>query len=242
MGLDGVELIMELEERFGIELPDDELEGTLTIADLHRLIAGKLAHREAWPCLTSVLFLRTRKALVDLTGADRRDISPRTDTAGLLPTQDRRATWDALGRALELKLPPLERPLWMHRLLLASTAALIGAGILVLFLKAFAAGGALVAIGITYGAVASWATARFAVHLPEGCDTIGGAVKVALALNYGRLAAQKGRWHRGEVGEALRATIAQWLSVPPDQIRETTVLSDLVARAEGVAIGRGRIA
>jgi hypothetical protein len=69
MGLDVVELVMELEDRFGIDLTDEDLEGTQTVADLYRLVVSKLEHKEAWPCLTSVLFLRMRKALMELGGS-----------------------------------------------------------------------------------------------------------------------------------------------------------------------------
>jgi hypothetical protein len=160
MGLDVVELVMELEDRFGIDLTDEDLEGTQTVADLYRLVVSKLEHKEAWPCLTSVLFLRMRKALMELEGIERQQVTPRTETASQLPAEDRRATWEALGEALERKLPPLNRPLSMHRALLVSTAAPIVLGIIALFVKAFVLGAPLLAGGIAYGVVASGPTDR----------------------------------------------------------------------------------
>ena len=41
--LDTVELSLGLEERFGIEIPDEDLEGLVTVADAVRLIESKLA-------------------------------------------------------------------------------------------------------------------------------------------------------------------------------------------------------
>jgi acyl carrier protein len=40
--LDTVELTVGIEERFGIEIPDDELEGVDTISDIVSLISKKL--------------------------------------------------------------------------------------------------------------------------------------------------------------------------------------------------------
>jgi acyl carrier protein len=40
--LDLVELVMALEEEFGIEVPEEELEGVETVGQAYDLIAGKL--------------------------------------------------------------------------------------------------------------------------------------------------------------------------------------------------------
>ena len=40
--LDLVELVMALEEEFGIEVPEDELEGVETVGQAYDLVAGKL--------------------------------------------------------------------------------------------------------------------------------------------------------------------------------------------------------
>ena len=40
--LDLVELVMALEEEFGVEVPEDELEGVETVGQAYDLIAGKL--------------------------------------------------------------------------------------------------------------------------------------------------------------------------------------------------------
>jgi acyl carrier protein len=41
--LDLVELVMALEEEFGVEVPEEELEGVETVGQAYDLIAGKLS-------------------------------------------------------------------------------------------------------------------------------------------------------------------------------------------------------
>ena len=41
--LDLVELVMALEEEFGVEVPEEELEGVETVGQAYELIAGKLS-------------------------------------------------------------------------------------------------------------------------------------------------------------------------------------------------------
>ena len=45
--LDLVELVMALEEEFGVEVPEDELEGIKTVAQAYELDVGKLAWKGA---------------------------------------------------------------------------------------------------------------------------------------------------------------------------------------------------
>ena len=40
--LDVVEIIMSLEDEFGVEIPDDEIEGIKTVEDLVNYLANKL--------------------------------------------------------------------------------------------------------------------------------------------------------------------------------------------------------
>jgi acyl carrier protein len=44
MGLDAVELVMEVEERFGVRIADDEVLPMRTRGDLHDYLLEKCAH------------------------------------------------------------------------------------------------------------------------------------------------------------------------------------------------------
>ena len=71
MGLDFVELIIALEDKFKIDIADEEAGSVTTVEDLFVIVASKLefkSHAVPGPCLTSVAFYRTRRGIVDELG------------------------------------------------------------------------------------------------------------------------------------------------------------------------------
>jgi acyl carrier protein len=46
MGLDGVELVMSIEEEFGVEIPDRVAEQLQTVGGMHDYVFAKLCERE----------------------------------------------------------------------------------------------------------------------------------------------------------------------------------------------------
>ena len=61
MGLDGVEIVMETEETFGIEIPDAIAERLYTPGDLIEYVLSQLATTPSDSCLTQQLFYRLRR-------------------------------------------------------------------------------------------------------------------------------------------------------------------------------------
>ena len=57
MGLDGVELIMAVEEKFGISISDEEAQRVLTVGDMKRLVRAKLDITDSASCLTQRHFM-----------------------------------------------------------------------------------------------------------------------------------------------------------------------------------------
>ena len=62
MGLDTVELVMDVEKAFGLDLPEPELNAVLTIGDLHAVVmrhanipAGSPAAAQCWERLVEVV-------------------------------------------------------------------------------------------------------------------------------------------------------------------------------------------
>ena len=76
MGLDGVELIMETEDVFGIRIEDEEAEICLHPRDVIELIWSTVSHSEKAVCPSQRAFYITRRALVHAFGADRNAVKP----------------------------------------------------------------------------------------------------------------------------------------------------------------------
>ena len=63
MGLDSVELIIEVEEKFQIQIPDIEAENINTVGDLHQCILTKVERNELNRCSTQKIFYQLRREL-----------------------------------------------------------------------------------------------------------------------------------------------------------------------------------
>jgi acyl carrier protein len=86
MGLDSVELIMTIEDKFGIAIPDAECE-----------------HEK---CLSQIVFYRIRKVF-ETFGNEKWKITPNTKMSELLSKTDLKNDWTRLGIRIGLKIPDL---------------------------------------------------------------------------------------------------------------------------------------
>jgi acyl carrier protein len=115
MGLDGVEIIMATEERFGITIPDEDAEKMRTVGDLHHYVLHKLETQ--YPedrCLTSANFYLFRRSCMRTLHVPRSDIKPSTRLSNLLPSRHRSSYWKQLRSETQLELPALLLPLWSY--------------------------------------------------------------------------------------------------------------------------------
>jgi len=124
MGLDSVELVMAVEEDFGIEIPNAVCETLTTprqVADyVYSLHAGEPAG-----CYSQAAFYHLRGALVRLTGVRRRDVRLETRLAGMLPRRGIRELWSALESAIGARvMPRLRAPRHVKLWLILATVAL----------------------------------------------------------------------------------------------------------------------
>ena len=78
MGLESVELVMAFEEEFGVEIPDDEAEQIVTVADARDFIVGKLRERAENPEAVDPeeVWLRLKAIVVDLIAVRPEKVIP----------------------------------------------------------------------------------------------------------------------------------------------------------------------
>jgi acyl carrier protein len=227
MGLDGVELVMEMEEAFGIVIEDLDAEKIGTVGQAYRYILGRVELRTVVPCPSAALFYRLRRDLMALSGADRLAIRPSGRIDDFLPVTDRRAAWIGLGDGLGVGLPRLVLAPWQRWLVLdiglACGMACLVAGFVfegVLPPAVAPAVGVLCLISAASSFAALLVFSRFASTIPEGCETIRGIVLATLGRQPGPAEGVARTWHPDEVWATLRGLIAEQLGVAREEVTE----------------------
>jgi acyl carrier protein len=179
MGLDGVELVMEVEERYGIKLPDAEISRIRTVADLAGLVVARLPHINSI-CPTASMFYAIRRIFTEHAGVQRETVRPSARLNDLFPSQ-RHRIWRELRRH-EISLPQLELSERLDRLLLWSSA--VGAFALVgIFAALWIATNGWFALVVCLALITLYVGAlclvnrRFAVNWPKGVSTVGDLVR-----------------------------------------------------------------
>jgi acyl carrier protein len=227
MGLDTVELVMEVEEAFGITIPDAEAEKIQTVGDLYHFVLARIEGPALTTpgCLSAAAFYRLRRQLMGRFRVERRRIRPASRLDDLIPPANRRADWQRLGECLGWRLPALIRPgwvgpaflgllvVWAAMLLVAwarSGGEAAGAFALVFLVGAIPIGGAVYEL-----------TRPFATVFPT--SDLRGLIPMVLGANFGTFRSNNPHgWTSRDVWDALIAIISEQLGVPPDMLAEST--------------------
>ena len=91
MGLDSVELVLEVEDAFGFSIPDEDAAGLTTMGKLYEYV---LAHRfrgKQDACLSSITFYKIRRALMSVLKIPRDAVRVATELSAIMPRRRRRA-------------------------------------------------------------------------------------------------------------------------------------------------------
>jgi hypothetical protein len=76
MGLEFVEIYMEVEDKFDILFETNEFQNVVTVGDFYKLIISKVDFQDVGYCIKLRVFNRFRKFCIEELGQARRDISP----------------------------------------------------------------------------------------------------------------------------------------------------------------------
>jgi acyl carrier protein len=101
MGLDTVELVMEVEDEFGMSIPDADAELIQTVGQLHAYVCQRLRPRGETVCPTARAFYRFRRALLARQPVPRRCVRPSSRVSRLLP-EECRDRWAAVAEEVGL--------------------------------------------------------------------------------------------------------------------------------------------
>lgn len=237
MGLDIVELVIEIEETFQIRIEDDQAARLRTVGDLYDYILTRLPNREMRTCLGAVAFYRVRRALIEELGVERRAVGPRGSTAEIVPRARRRDTWHRLNTHFRWRFPPLRRPHWLVALL--TSIILVGYLSTIVGLRLmdstwrqplWSAPAAALAPWLLMSWLAARSTRPWARELPRGCATIGELSSCLLTLNLGAICRARDETDRDAVWSVLQSVIVEQLGVKPELVtRQARFVEDLGA-------------
>lgn len=122
MGLDSVELVIEIEEEFGIKIPDRDAEATRTVGDLVNLVR-RLVMSKGEPAWRAAALDRIRQVLSSTLLLDPQVVTLKSDLHDLVPAERRIQVWRDLEDA-EFRLPALGTR-WSGRILIVSVCAVL---------------------------------------------------------------------------------------------------------------------
>jgi hypothetical protein len=221
MGMDIVDMVLDVEERFGISLPDVECQNVVTVDDLNQLVFSKLGKADQTKCLTSATFYRIRKVIAETVGIDKRTLKPETQLQELLSIEQRRELWASIGDRLALELPELSRsPGWDRTLfaipVLSLVVPLVLASMDVLKIEeSFTI--AVLGTLVTYGLAKATEPLKKYFH-PESL-ILGSLTKTVLALNVGSLTAGQDGLNKNDVYTILLEIIADNTGLSVEEIK-----------------------
>lgn len=106
MGLDSVELVLEIEKHFGISIPDPEAEKVYTVQSMVDVVAKHLMVTNDSMELRDKIFERLNNTLLKLELTDKPVTLIGTISSYLSP--DKESIWEAFKKELQLNVPTPE--------------------------------------------------------------------------------------------------------------------------------------
>jgi acyl carrier protein len=110
MGLDSVEILVNVENAFGITIANFEAEKITTVGDIHSIVWRSVQGRQSMRCKSQQLYYKLRHALITRFRVNKDAIELTASLNDIFPKTNRRLRYRKLEKELQLKLPPLVLP------------------------------------------------------------------------------------------------------------------------------------
>jgi acyl carrier protein len=128
MGLDSVEILVNVENAFGITISNYEAEKIYTVGDIHNIVWRNIQGRQSMRCKSQQLFYKLRYILINRYKVPRETIELDASLNNIFPQKNRRLKYHKLQKELQLKLPQLALPAaWARALVVTSVILIPGA-------------------------------------------------------------------------------------------------------------------
>jgi hypothetical protein len=232
MGLDAYELLLEVEETFGVKITDDRAVQVRTVGDLYELIldTSPQGNTSSNVCLSAATFRLIRRVANANLSLECPRLRPRDSVDALIPRANRRQLWRQLQKAVEAKLPRLVRPTWLTRFGML-VSALSGFACAYRAMQSMAFGNSLLAglaVSAIVGSLFAVVTTPFATRPDATFTSLRGLTNSVLANNYAALSKRFGASNASDIWNALCVIVVNQLGVKPELVsREARFVEDL---------------
>lgn len=233
MGLDSVDILIRVENAFGIALSDQEAAKVQTVGDLYNIIWTNIRSRSKIRCNSQYIFYKFRRVLAEVLKPPPGELKLEASPNRIIPEENRRKIYRILEYALELKLPDLVLSKSGRLLLLffgisAVFGALLTSVILIYYFDKSKSIMILPILGILLTFIMSWALNNKRTVIKE--ETLRAFIERILALNMQQLS-EYGSVSRSEMEIIVNQIIYEITGVP---IREITA-DKMIVRDLGIS-------
>lgn len=212
MGLDSVELVMAVEEKFGITISDEEAQDIRTVGDMYQCVLKKVRVTDKSSCLTQKAFHLLRRNARQLFNVPRDQFRPDAALDTIVPRHSRRENWRKFQLAVGATNWPKLALSWLGALTLLALVFAVpwsvfvcGTALLklnVVFAGATAA--AFVVLGIKAGKLV---TRPFETEFRGGFSTVRDLAYVVVAQNPQLFGTERATWTADETWAVLASVI-----------------------------------
>jgi acyl carrier protein len=229
MGLDAVELVMEVEDRFNVKLADSECARVRTVADLAALVISRLPRPSGF-CPTARTFFELRSQMVNGAAVERRLVRPKARLEALFPSGLRRP-WRMLRKA-NPRLPRLVASSAVDTAMLWATALCVFSGVAVVAViwATLGAGAGVIAfllMALVSGFIIH-ASSAIGWRLPPGVETVGDVVRLIAPIEVAHGSQGERLLAQQQVLAEVRRITSQQLGLPLEKVQpESSFVKDL---------------
>jgi acyl carrier protein len=218
MGLDGVELVMNLEEAFGVQITDEEATNCRTPRMVIDMIFSKLKTADEHVCRSQRAFYAIRRVLVQTFGLERKSITPDMRLRDIIPESRQKELWEQFKAALSPNnWPALALPRWMSRSILTLCVAVFATGAVIEIHLSGRVGSGLacgVALAGLFGIAAALLSRPYCICIPAHIESIRDLIPHAITSD--RMAG----WNREDVAIVVKRLTAEQLGLDESEFTE----------------------
>ncbi len=216
MGLDSVELIMALEEAFGVELYDEEVFEAVTPKKIGDKIYNKLQSTDKNTCQTQRAFYILRRSFMHLFNLPRESIKPDMPFRHLIPKEKEMEVWQQIRSSIQARSwPKFSRSpilVWSLFGLILFSGVFLAVSLLP-SREVSSAVWAGILLAISLGVVAEFVTRPLRIRIPSEFKVIRNLVPYAVTSD-------QVKWTREQVSELVRKVVIDELALNESEYTE----------------------